>query len=133
MRWLASPRASASIILSNVDRVSFAASNERLGVTFDAVVTAEDVGSYKPDRRNFDALLGALGPLGVDRSELLHVAQSLYHDHEPARELGLPSVWIDRRHAAGGTGATPPPAAAVAPTWRFESLAAFADAAVGGA
>jgi 2-haloalkanoic acid dehalogenase type II len=119
------------IILSNVDRASFAASQARLGVEFDLVITAQDVGAYKPSERSFAALLEAIGDVGVDRGELLHVAQSLYHDHEPARAAGLPSVWIDRRHDRDGYGATPPPRSDVAPDWRFPSMAAFADAAAG--
>jgi 2-haloalkanoic acid dehalogenase type II len=116
------------IILSNVDRASFMASNERLGVEFDLILTAQDIGSYKPNRRNFGALLEAIGTIGVTRGELLHVAQSLYHDHEPAAAIGLPSVWIDRRHDQQGSGATRPPTSSVTPRWRYPSLAAFADA-----
>jgi 2-haloacid dehalogenase len=118
------------IILSNIDRASFAASNPRLGVTFDAIVTAEDVGSYKPQRGHFDRLFEEIERLGVDRDRLVHVAESLFHDHEPAAALGLPSVWIHRRHDKGGTGATATPSGEVSPTWRFTSMAAFADAAV---
>ncbi len=118
------------IILSNIDRESFAASNRRLGVTFDLIITAEDVGSYKPSDRNFEVLLERIGELGVERGELLHVAQSLFHDHEPAKRFGLPTVWIDRRHDRDGFGATPPPATDVRPDWRFPSMAAFADAAL---
>jgi 2-haloacid dehalogenase len=110
-------------VLSNVDRDSFAASNEKLGDPFDVVVTAEDVGSYKPDARNFDALFAAVG-----RDGLLHVAQSLFHDHAPARRLDLPSVWIDRRAGRPGSGATPH--VEVSPAWRFDSLAAFAEEAL---
>jgi 2-haloacid dehalogenase len=117
------------IILSNVDRASFTASNERLGVEFDLVITAQDVGAYKPSPKNFEALLDAIGGIGITKDELLHVAQSLYHDHEPAAAFGLPSVWIDRRHDQQGSGATPAPASPVRPRWRFPSLAAFADAA----
>lgn len=120
------------IILSNVDRSSFAASNARLGVRFDGIVTAEDVGSYKPDPRNFDALTREAERLGVRPGRLLHVAQSLFHDHVPARAAGLPTVWIDRRHADPGWGATPPPPAAVRPDRTFPSMAAFADAVEGG-
>ena len=120
------------VILSNVDRASFARSNARLGVEFDRILTAEEVGSYKPDAGNFVALIDAVARLGVARGELLHVAQSLYHDHEPARAAGLPTVWIDRRGGQGGSGATPLPRGdEVRPTWTFDSLAAFADAAVG--
>ena len=116
------------IILSNVDRASFVGSNERLGVRFDAIVTAEDVGSYKPDPRNFAALLDTAGSLGVAPGGLLHVAQSLYHDHVPAQAMGLPTVWIDRRGDRAGTGATPAPTVDVRPDWTFPTLAAFADA-----
>ena len=118
------------IILSNIDRASFAASKPRLGVEFDAIVTAEDVGSYKPQRGHFDRLFVELDRLGVGRNGLVHVAESLFHDHEPAGELGLPSVWIHRRHDKGGTGATATPSGDVSPTWRFTSMAEFADAAV---
>ena len=114
------------IILSNVDRASFAHSNERLAVTFDAIVTAEDVGTYKPDPRNFDALFETANGLGVAKERLLHVAQSLFHDHVPGQAAGLQTVWIDRYGGAGG--ATPPPSVDVRPTWTFRSLGAFADA-----
>jgi 2-haloacid dehalogenase len=116
------------IILSNVDRVSFAGSRARLGVEFARVLTAEEIGSYKPSPRNFDALLAELGRLGVDRGRLLHVAQSLFHDHVPAKRAGLPTVWINRRHDRAGWGATPPPPAGVTPDWEFSSMAAFASA-----
>ena len=118
------------IIVSNIDRASFAASNTRLGVTFDAIVTAEDVGSYKPHRAHFDQLFVEIERLGVARDHLLHVAESLFHDHEPAQALGLQSVWIDRRHARAGVGATAMPSGDVSPTWRFTSLAEFAEAAL---
>ena len=118
----------ALIILSNVDRMSFARSNRRLGVDFDRIITAEDVGSYKPDPRNFEVLLDEVRSLGDAPSQLLHVAESLYHDHEPAKRLGLSSVWIHRRHAVEGFGATPAPDVDVMPDWRFPSMGAFADA-----
>lgn len=116
------------IILSNVDNGSFRASNARLGVTFDEVITAEDLGFYKPDPRAFTALLDAVARLGVTSGRHVHVAQSLYHDHVPAQAAGLPTVWINRRQGKPGWGATPPPPATVTPTWEYPSLAAFADA-----
>ena len=116
------------IILSNVDRASFAGSNRRLGVTFTSILTAEDIGSYKPSARNFDALLAELDRLGIGRDGLLHVAQSLFHDHLPAKAAGLPTVWINRRHANPGWGATPAPSDEVTPDLTFTSMAAFADA-----
>jgi 2-haloalkanoic acid dehalogenase type II len=116
------------VILSNVDRAGFSASNRRLGVTFDAVYTAEDIGSYKPDPRNFAYLLEHLAPLGIGRRDILHTAQSLFHDHAPANAAGLASAWIDRRHAQGGWGATTPPPDGVHYDFRFASLGAMADA-----
>jgi 2-haloacid dehalogenase len=116
------------IILSNVDRRSFAGSNPRLGVTFDSVLTAEDIGSYKPSAQNFDALLAEARRLGVADGKLLHAAQSLFHDHVPAKRAGLATAWINRRHDRAGWGATPEPAAGVTPDWEFPSMAAFAAA-----
>ena len=118
------------IILSNVDRESFAGSNARLQVRFDAIVTAQDVGSYKPSARNFEALLAAAGGLGIERGRLLHVAQSLFHDHIPAHNAGLSTVWINRRAGRRGWGATPSPEGDVRPEWTFASMADFATAAV---
>lgn len=119
------------IILSNIDRESFALSQQELGVDFDLVITAEDVGSYKPDQRNFDRLFAELGSIGVKRSELVHVAESLYHDHGPAQQNDLPSVWIHRRHGKSGSGATHPPIGDVEPTWRYPSMREFSEAALG--
>ncbi len=113
-------------ILSNVDRASFAGSNMRLGVEFDVIVTAEDVGAYKPDLAGFQRLSQELDRVGVARGAHLHVAQSLHHDIEPAQELGLPCVWVDRRHAVDGLGATPAPGRAATPTARVTSLADLA-------
>jgi 2-haloalkanoic acid dehalogenase type II len=118
----------ALIILSNVDRASFARSEARLGVTFASVLTAEDIGSYKPSPCNFAALDEERGRLGVAEGRLLHVAQSLFHDHAPAKAAGLPTVWINRRHDRPGWGATPAPASPVTPDWEFASMAALVAA-----
>jgi 2-haloacid dehalogenase len=115
------------VILSNVDRASFARSNPRLGVDFTAIYTAEEIGSYKPDARNFRNMLDRLAKVGHSPGDILHVAQSLYHDHAPANRCGLRSAWIDRRHGKAG-GATPPAAAEVHYDFRFASLAELADA-----
>jgi 2-haloacid dehalogenase len=116
------------IILSNVDRTSFSATNDRLGVTFDAIYTAQDIGSYKPDPRNFAYLVDHVTQQGIPREKLLHVAQSLFHDHVPAQAIGLASAWIDRRHAAGGWGATAPVSLDVRYDFRFTSLGELAAA-----
>jgi 2-haloacid dehalogenase len=111
-------------VITNCDTDLFAASNEKLGVTFDWVVTAELARSYKPALAGFDL---AFEMIDVPRERILHVAQSLFHDHVPAKQLGLTSVWIDRRHDRPGAGATPP--AEAAPDARYPSMQAFADAA----
>lgn len=117
------------VILSNVDRKSFAASNRKLGVTFDAVYTAEDVGSYKPDARNFAFLLEHLeADLGIGKAEILHTAQSLHHDHVPAERAGLARAWIDRRFGKQGAGATIMPKQPPKVDFRFNSLAEFVQA-----
>jgi 2-haloacid dehalogenase len=116
------------VILSNIDRASFAGSAPKLGVAFDAVYTAEEIGSYKPDPRNFAYLLARLGEQGIGRADILHVAQSLFHDHVPAEDAGLTSAWIDRRAKVQGGGATMPPGRAPRYAWRFDSMAALAEA-----
>jgi 2-haloacid dehalogenase len=116
------------IILSNVDRASFAGSNLQLRGHFASILTAQDIGSYKPSPRNFEALLAEAARLGIHTGKLLHVAQSLFHDHVPAKAAGLPTVWINRRHGKPGSGATRQPESAVTPDWTFTSMAAFADA-----
>ena len=112
--WPAFPDSSAALatlherfrlgVITNCDDDLFAASNARLGVTFDWVVTAQQVGAYKPSHRGFEM---AFGRIDVPRDRILHVAQSLFHDHVPAKELGLTTVWVDRRHDRPGAGATP--------------------------
>ncbi|WP_336658744.1 haloacid dehalogenase type II [Leucobacter sp. USHLN153] len=116
------------IILSNVHREGVAGSIARMGVEFDRVLTAQDIGSYKPAQRNFAALRDSLPELDIEPQQLLHVAQSLFHDHVPGKAAGLDTVWINRRHDRPGWGATPDPGVAVTPDLEFPSLAAFADA-----
>jgi 2-haloalkanoic acid dehalogenase type II len=118
----------ALVVLSNVDHASFAGSAKRLGVAFDAVHTAEDIGSYKPSDANFRYLLDRLAERGFAPGDVLHTAQSLFHDHVPAKRAGLATAWIDRRHDKDGWGATPPPPGAVTPDFRFPSLEAMAAA-----
>jgi 2-haloacid dehalogenase len=115
-------------ILSNVDNESFTHSNARLGVAFDAIYTAEDIGSYKPAPRNFEYLLAEQAQHGFAARDILHVAESLFHDHVPANRLGLTSCWIHRRHADQGYGATQPPGAMPRLAFRFESLSGLAAA-----
>jgi 2-haloacid dehalogenase len=86
------------------------------------------VGAYKPSLRNFEI---ALARIDVPRDRILHVAQSLFHDHVPARSIGLATAWIDRRSDQAGFGATPP--AEAAPDIVAPDMRSFADLALGGA
>ncbi len=115
-------------ILSNVDRESFKGSNKRLGVTFDWIMTAEDIGAYKPSPRNFEYMIETLGRDGVGKGRILHTAESLFHDHVPANDFGLASCWIFRRHDKDGFGATSRPAEMPRIDFRFNSLGAMAEA-----
>jgi 2-haloacid dehalogenase len=112
-------------VITNSDDDLFALSNRRLGVEFDWVVTAQQVGAYKPDPRNFEV---ALERIGGRRERVLHVAQSLYHDHVPARRLGLATAWIDRRRGRPGFGATPP--AEATPDLAVPDMTTFVDRAL---
>ena len=122
------------VVLSNVDRAGFAASARKLGAAFDAVYTAEDIGSYKPAPRNFEYLLAHVRKdLGVERAGILHTAQSLFHDHVQARAFGLANCWIDRQglSAGGSWGATAEVADRPEVDFLFRTLAGLADAAEG--
>jgi len=111
-------------VLTNCDDDLFAASNRRLGVAFDWIITAQQARGYKPRIANFEL---AFERIGLPRHRILHVAQSLFHDHVPAKQLGLTTVWIDRRQGRAGSGATP--AAAATPDAVFTDMASFAEAA----
>ncbi len=109
-------------IISNVDDDLFAQTAQVLGVEMDAVITAQQVRSYKPSHRNFEA---ALERMGVDKSRWLHVGESLYHDIAPANELGISNVWVNRGHDREGVGATRPTDAK--PDLETPDLAALVD------
>jgi putative hydrolase of the HAD superfamily len=102
-------------ILSNVDNQSFAASNK-------------NIGSYKPAQRNFDYMLDKLTSLGVEKGDILHTAESLFHDHRPANEFGIANCWIFRRHDKQGFGATMNPGDMPRYDFRFNSMADLAAA-----
>lgn len=118
------------VILSNVNRDGFAASNRKLGVEFDAIYTAQDVGSYKPNPRNFEYMLERLpADLGVPAGEVLHTAQSLHHDHQQARAFGLANAWIDRQRLkdSDNWGATARVASRPAFDFYFNTMGEMAD------
>ncbi|MGO4389564.1 haloacid dehalogenase type II [Microvirga sp. 2YAF29] len=116
------------VILSNVDNESFSYSNKRLQVDFDAIYTAEDIGSYKPSLKNFEYMIDKLGSLGVTKGDILHTAESMFHDHKPANSMGLTSCWIYRRHKDEGFGATMHPGDMPKYDFQFTSMAELARA-----
>ena len=109
-------------ILSNVDNASFAHSNEKLLVAFDGRYTAEDIGSYKPAPRNFEYMLQQLERLGYAKQDILHTAESMFHDHAPAKAFGLANCWIYRRHNDEGFGATMNPGETPRTDFTFNSM-----------
>lgn len=119
------------VVLSNVDNESFSFSNEKLGVEFDAVYSAEDIGSYKPADRNFEYMLEKIGDIGIAKEEILHTAESMFHDHEPANRHGLASCHVYRRHDQEGFGATMTPETMPTFQFRFNSMAEMAEAVRG--
>ena len=133
--WPAFPDSSAALtalhqrfglgVITNCDDDLFAGSNARLGVTFGWIVTAEQARRYKPNPRNFEL---AFERIGLPTERMLHVAQSLYHDHVPAKRLGLTTVWVDRRRGRAGSGATPP--AEASPDLVVPDMATLADLAL---
>ena len=114
-------------IISNVDDDLFAGSARHLTVEFGWIVTAQQVGSYKPSRNNFHR---ALARIGRPWNEVVHCAQSLFHDVGPARSLGLQTVWVNRRAGRAGEGATPPPPSNAVPDLVVPDLASLALAAL---
>jgi 2-haloacid dehalogenase len=111
-------------VITNCDEDLFARSAERLGADFSWVVTAERARSYKPSPRSFEL---AIETIGLPRERILHVAQSLFHDHAPAKQLGLTTVWVDRRSGKPGSGATPP--AQIEPDLTLSDLRSLAELA----
>lgn len=111
------------VVLTNTDNESFSGSNARMGVFFDGVYTAEDIGSYKPDDRNFTYMIEALARRGIAKDKILHTAESLFHDHQPANKHGLANCWIYRRHDKQGFGATMDPGAQPKIDFQFNSMA----------
>jgi len=90
------------VVISNIDDDLFAETRKHLGVEFDGVITAEQARSYKPSLNNFQM---ALRKFALSPDRLLHAGQSIYHDVVPARSLGIPTVWVNRKSARPGIGA----------------------------
>ena len=116
------------VVLSNVDNLSFGASQEKLKIAFDAVYTAEDIGSYKPDIQNFEYMIKHLAQIGVKKNEIMHTAESMFHDHVPANRVGLANCWIYRRYDQEGFGATIDPGKLPSYDLCFNSMAQLVKA-----
>jgi len=136
--WPAFPDSAASlqylkqhykiVVLTNTDNDSFMYSQAKLQVDFDSIYTAEDVGSYKPADRNFDYMLEMLATQGVEKKDILHTAESMFHDHEPANRFGLTCCHIYRRFDQKGFGATMAPGEMPIVQCKFNSMAEFVEA-----
>lgn len=121
------------VILSNVNVAGFTSSNRWLGVEFDEIYTAEHVGSYKPNPGNFEYMFDNLKKAhDAEKKDILHVAQSLFHDHVPAKDFGMNTVWIDRQNLSkgGNWGATKVVENQPKPDVIFEDLISFANKVV---
>jgi len=112
--------------LSNIDNASLRSSCARMGIAFDIVVTAERVGAYKPDWPHFNTALADIAALGIPRSRVLHVGQSLRADITPANKLGLKCIWVHRPGRALGLSGEG--AAEARPDLEVPSLAALVAA-----
>ena len=115
------------VIVSNIDRESFRLSNVKLEVEFDHIITAQDVGSYKPAPGHFTRMLADMEEMGVGKDQILHTAQGLFHDHVPAKELGLTTLWINRRAKTEGWSAAPTQNAQVKPDFEVPTMAAMVE------
>ena len=120
------------VILSNVDKESFShvLSGSLAGVGFDAVYVAEQIGSYKPDLKNFQYLLSHVKKnLGVEMEQVVHTAHGIESDHVPCKEMGIASAWIARGETTGPGSTMESMRDKVAPTWVFNDMMEMASAA----
>jgi putative hydrolase of the HAD superfamily len=119
------------VAMTNADRVALSCYAHALGDPFDDTVCADDTGSAKPNPEFFAYNKGRQAAFGYKQSDILHVAQSQYHDIAIARALGYKVCWIERRQGQAGFGGTPEVPRLTKPDFHFASMKAFADAAVG--
>ncbi|MEF2552947.1 HAD-IA family hydrolase [Aurantimonas sp. A2-1-M11] len=116
------------VAMTNADRVIFSSYSHTLDNPFHDGVTLDDVGIPKPSPRFFDYNRGRQAAFGFRQDEILHVAQSQYHDIGVARELGYSVCWIERRQGQKGFGGTPVPKEVTKPDFHFATLVQLADA-----
>ncbi|RVH33017.1 HAD-IA family hydrolase [Sinorhizobium meliloti] len=116
------------VAMTNARRWSFDLFAQQLGNPFYAAFTADDTGTEKPDPVFFEKVFDFVGSEGNSKDDILHVAQSQYHDIGISRKLGVANCWIERRHAQKGYGGTIEPAEFTAPDYHLTSMAGLADA-----
>jgi putative hydrolase of the HAD superfamily len=116
------------VAMTNFDRLAYTACANTLGQPFHDSVTVDDAQYPKPDPRFFSYNLGRHSAFGYKQEEILHVAQSQYHDIGVARELGYKVCWIERRKGLKGFGGTPVPKTVTKPDFHFSTLRELADA-----
>jgi putative hydrolase of the HAD superfamily len=116
------------VAMTNADRVALSAYAHTLGDPFDDSVCCDETGVAKPDPQFFAYNRGRQAAFGYKLRDILHTAQSQYHDIGIATELGYATCWIERRRGQKGFGATPEPQKVTTPTFCFPTLAALADA-----
>jgi len=113
------------VAVTNADSWALGHMSATMGDPFAEAITCDEVGVNKPSPRVFEYVLEKLAPAGVEKKDILHVAQSQYHDIAPASALGFATMWIERRHGKGDYGATPVPERVATPTFHSTSLADF--------
>ncbi len=113
------------VAVTNADAWALGHMSAAMGDPFEERITCDEVGVNKPSPRVFEYVLEKLAPAGVDKRDVLHTAQSQYHDIVPASALGFATMWIERRRGKGGFGATPRPEQIVTPTFHAASMADF--------
>ncbi len=113
------------VAVTNADAWALEHMSANMGDPFQERVTCDEVGVNKPSPRVFEYVLDKLAPAGVEKRDILHTAQSQYHDIAPASALVFATMWIERRHGKGGFGATPRPEKVVTPTFHATGMADF--------
>jgi putative hydrolase of the HAD superfamily len=113
------------VAVTNADAWALEHMSANMGDPFEERIACDEVGANKPSPRVFEYVLEKLAPLGVEKKDILHTAQSQYHDIVPAAALGFATMWIERRHGEDGFGATPRPVRVATPTFHATSMADF--------
>ncbi|PTW62902.1 putative hydrolase of the HAD superfamily [Breoghania corrubedonensis] len=117
------------IAMTNARRWAFEKYEEKLGFPFWASFTTDETGTEKPDPVFFEKVFHHVEAAGAGKGDILHTAQSQYHDIGISRQLGMSNAWIERRHAQKGYGGTIAPESFTEPDYHFHALIELAEAA----